>query len=309
MTTEAAKPKRAPTAYFLFANTVREGLSEENKKKNDGKVKVGEVAKAVGELWAKLSAEKKAEFEEQAKSGKEKHAADMQAYKEANDPVKALKEKYADLIPKRAPSAYWIFSKDESTVAKAEKAVKDAGEEVHFKKVTVKVAELWKALSDKEKAPWEEQSKAAAVEHEKKKKIWEASPEFQELQRVEKEHKEAQKEAAKDDTTESDETPKKGAKRKAAESEGDAGSSPPTKKAKAEKKAKAPKPARATKPQPPVIDADVLKKAESLNLVCSLQNLMIRPEVKDIPQAKMLTALVESEGLVNKAKNALLGGA
>merc|ERR1711972_1089622 len=107
-----AKPKRAASAYFLFGNSIRPELIEESKKNNGGKAKAAEVAKTIGERWAKLPAEEKTKFEEQAKEAKEKHAADMHAYKEANDPLAALKEKYANLIPKKPAGAYWIFAQD-----------------------------------------------------------------------------------------------------------------------------------------------------------------------------------------------------
>jgi len=84
------------------------------------------------------------------------------------------------------------------------------------------------------------------------------------------------------------------------------------KKTKVQKPAKADKPAKVAKgakPQAPIIEPDVLKKAQSLNLEADLKNLMVRPEIaaKDFPQAKMLDELQKADGLVNKAKYALLG--
>lgn len=242
----------------------------------------------------------------------------MQAYKEANDPLAAMKEKYAHLIPKKAHSAYWIWASEESQRSQAEKALKDAGEDAAPKKITVKLGELWKAMSETDKAPWSEKAKQAATEYEEKKKVWEATPEFVELSKVEKEQKDKEKEekaaakeaekeekakekaAAKEATKEvspKKETPKK---RKATDGEG------PSPEA---KKAKVPKARKAAKPEAPVIDADVLKKAEGLGLQVALQNLMARADVmaKEIPHAKMLAALQQSEGLVNKAKYTLLG--
>merc|ERR1711904_766684 len=158
-----------------------------------GKVKVAEVAKAVADRWAKLGEKEKAKFEEQAKEGKDKQAAEMQAYKEANDPLSVMKEKYADRIPKKPTSAFWLFAQDPSERTKAEKALKDAGEEANHKKITTKIGEMWKALSESEKAPWNEKLKKASAEYEEKKKVWEATPEGAEFQRVEKEQKDAVK--------------------------------------------------------------------------------------------------------------------
>jgi len=314
--TAATKPKRAPSAYFLFANSVRPGLMEENKKANSGKTKVAEVAKAISELWAKLEDKEKAKFEEQAKQGKEQQAVEMQAYKEASDPLSVLKEKYADLIPKKPSSAYWLYAQDDASRSKAEKALKDAGEEAAHKRITAKLGEMWKALPEKEKKPWEEKVKKAIAEYEEKKKIWEATPEFAEFDKVEKEQKEKAKEEKKEQKEKEKEekaktSPKKEGKRAAAaaaaaEDKNSENSPPPAKKPKVEKPAKV---AKNAKPQAPVIEPDVLKKAQSLNLESSLKNLIVRPEIaaKEFTQARLLDELVKNEGLVNKAKHALLG--
>jgi len=305
-------------------------LIEENRKANSGKCKVAEVAKAISERWAKMGADEKAKYEEQAKEGKEGKAAEMKAYKDAKDPLGALKEKYADLIPKKPMGAYWIFAQDEAEKSKAEKALKDAGEEPSTKKTATKLGELWKGISEKEKAPWNEKAKKAVSEYEKKRKIWEARPEYVEFQKVENEQKEAAKEekakekaadkeakiaakeAEKEEKTrekaaakdaKKDGSPKKESpkKRKATDE-----SSPKAKKAKVEKPTKA---GKLAKPQAPVIDADVLKKAEKLGLEEALKNLLSRPDVmaKDFSHAKLLDALQKSEGLVNKAKHSLFG--
>jgi len=343
--TEVAKPKRAASAYFLFGNSVRDGLMEENKKANGGKAKVAEVAKRIGELWKELGEKEKAKFEEQAKEGKEKQAAAMKAYKETADPLSVLKEKYADLIPKKPVTAFWIFSQDPSERSKAEKALKDANEEAGHKRVTAKIGEIWKALKDSEKEVWNEKLKKATTEYEEKKKIWEARPEFAEYDRLEKEQKEQkakekaeEKEAAKEEkkaakeaekeekkaAKEADKEGKKAAKeadkeaKKAAKAspkkagKREAGNedaltpSPPAKKAKVEKPAKAGKKAKAPEL---VIEADILKKAQGLGLESNLRNLMGRPEVaaKEFSHAKLLQALENNEGLVNKAKHVLLG--
>merc|ERR1719453_2027560 len=228
----------------------------------------------------------------------------MKAYKDASDPLSALKEKYADLIPKKPTTAFWMFSLDPSQKTKAEKLLKDGGEEIVHKKITAKVGEMWKALSESEKAPWNEKLKKATAEYEEKRKIWEATPEFVEFSKVEKEQKEAAKEqkdkekaeqkeqkakekaeakeAAKEEKKAAKTSPKKDGKREAGDE--DSGSSPPSKKAKVEKPAKA---GKKSKPAPLEIEPDVLKKAQDVNLEPALRNLMGRPEimVKDFSQA------------------------
>eukprot|EP00746_Dinoflagellata_sp_MGD_P125505 gnl/MRDRNA2_/MRDRNA2_60267_c0_seq1.p1 gnl/MRDRNA2_/MRDRNA2_60267_c0~~gnl/MRDRNA2_/MRDRNA2_60267_c0_seq1.p1 ORF type:complete len:340 (+),score=150.03 gnl/MRDRNA2_/MRDRNA2_60267_c0_seq1:90-1109(+) len=327
----AAKPKKAASAYFLYASSIRAGLIEESRKANCGKAKLPDVAKKISELWSQLADSEKAQWDEKAKEGKEKQAAEMKAYKDASDPLSALKEKYAELIPKKPPSsAFWIYNLDPSERSKAEKVLKDAGEEASYKIINKKIAEIWKALSESEKEPWNEKLKKLTTEYEEKRKIWEATPEFVEFSKLEKEQKDAakeqkakekaeEKEAAKEEkkaAKEAEKEEKKAAKetKKAAKEspkkreagKEDSSSSPPAKKAKVEKPTKAGKKA---KPQDLEIEADVLKKAQGLGLESSLRNLMNRPDVMDkgFEQAHLLQVLEKNEGLVNKAKYVLLG--
>jgi len=67
-------------------------------------------------------------------------------------------------------------------------------------------------------------------------------------------------------------------------------------------------PAKKTGSEASTIPADVLKRAEELGMIGSLQNLACRREIigMGLASEKILDALVDAEGLVNKAKNALL---
>lgn len=71
--------------------------------------------------------------------------------------------------------------------------------------------------------------------------------------------------------------------------------------------AKKAKKAAASQEAMPDLDADVLKEAQSLGFESALKNLASRKEVADRSAQELLSALKKSEGLVNPAKNALLG--
>merc|ERR1712139_727729 len=113
-------------------------------------------------------------------------------------------------------------------MGKAEKALKDAGEKASYKKVTAKLGELWKAMSEKEKAPWQEKAKKAVTEYEEKKKVWEATPEFAEFSKVEKEQKDkaneekAQEKAAAKEAAKEEKEKEKEAKKAAKEADTEA---------------------------------------------------------------------------------------
>lgn len=57
----------------------------------------------------------------------------------------------------------------------------------------------------------------------------------------------------------------------------------------------------------PAIDAAVLAQAQKLNMETALRNLSKRAEMKTFSSEKLLKALQDSNGLVNKAKVALMG--
>merc|ERR1712151_1113023 len=86
-----------------------------------------------------------------------------------------------------------------------------------------------------------------------------------------------------------------------------AGETSPTKKSKGTGKSKA----KDKKPESSSvfveIDDEIMVKASKLNLELQLKNLASRTEMKGISPDKLLTALHDSNGLVNKAKAVLLG--
>merc|ERR1712154_331896 len=68
-------PKRAPSAFFLFANDQRPKLM---KKHNNS---VSEVGKALGAAWKNASADLKAKYDAKANKGKASYTSKMNAYK------------------------------------------------------------------------------------------------------------------------------------------------------------------------------------------------------------------------------------
>merc|ERR1712232_546500 len=82
----------------------------------------------------------------------------------------------------------------------------------------------------------------------------------------------------------------------------------PAGKAKASPKAKGKAKAKTDAPKDD-LDPEVLKSAKDLGFETALRNLASREELKGKSAAEMLRALQNSNGLVNKAKAALLAGA
>ncbi|KAL2054701.1 hypothetical protein ABVK25_005005 [Lepraria finkii] len=67
-------PERAPSAYVIFSNKIREELKPQN-------LSFTAIAKRVGERWQELSAGEKEPYESEASTAKEKYHTEMAEYK------------------------------------------------------------------------------------------------------------------------------------------------------------------------------------------------------------------------------------
>eukprot|EP00413_Alexandrium_margalefii_P043314 CAMPEP_0204602312 /NCGR_PEP_ID=MMETSP0661-20131031/56572_1 /ASSEMBLY_ACC=CAM_ASM_000606 /TAXON_ID=109239 /ORGANISM="Alexandrium margalefi, Strain AMGDE01CS-322" /LENGTH=383 /DNA_ID=CAMNT_0051613263 /DNA_START=57 /DNA_END=1204 /DNA_ORIENTATION=- len=311
----AQKPKRALSAYWLFTTKVREEVTKELKEKNGGKASLGDIAKATKARWEALSSEGKQEFEDKAAEDKKRHAAELKAYLEASDPAGTLRHKYADMIPKKPMSSYFLFSQDPAQREKATAALKEAGSEAGVKQLASKLSEMWKAVSAEEKASFEERHKQEHAEFLKKQAEWQATPQFKEIEEAARKQAEQQKE----DGGEAATTPTKGAKRSRSAAKTPAAKEAKEKKEVCKGEAKQAAPAAAKRAKrtgggkeeeaAAAIDADVLAEASKAGLEGMLRNLASRPEVVAAGKTsrEIFKALQASGGLVNPAKRALVG--
>mmetsp|Transcript_124617 Transcript_124617/g.357933 ORF Transcript_124617/g.357933 Transcript_124617/m.357933 type:complete len:335 (-) Transcript_124617:87-1091(-) len=320
---DVQKPKRAQSAYFLFANEMREQVTKEIKEKGEGKFKLGDVAKEVGVRWAALSAEAKKPYEEKAEADKQRYAEELRVYLEASDPAGTLRKKYAHLMPKRALTAAARYQQDAAVRAKAEEQLKEAGQEAGAKQVDAKVKEMWKAAGEEERKPFEEQATKEKAEFFQKQKEWQATAEFKEIEAAEKLQEERAKAAEAEEKAkaekESAKTPAKRAKKGEKAAETPTPKSTPAKRKPAEEAKKEAAPSSAAKrtrtaakdgAEPGMfLDADIVAEAAKLELEGALRNLAGRPEVAGSGKkpSDLLAALKASGGLVNPAKRALLG--
>lgn len=292
------KPKRAQSAYMLFTGDIRSEVTKEYQAKH-GKANLGEIAKLMSARWAALGEAEKKVYDEKAAEAKAEHEEKMKEYKEATDPAGCLKKKFEHLIPKRSPGAYFLFTMDETQRQKAAEAVKASNggnSDASHKEVTGKLGEIWKAMSAKDREPFEAQHKKAQAEFEQKWKVWEQTPEFAELAKVQAEQKAAEKEAAKQDMFEDAAGKSKESKKRGASTD-----SPPT--------AKRGRAAKTTGAAEPVLDEAVIKEAAGLGLEGALKNLAARPKIMESGSSpkELLNALKTTEGLVNKAQHIILG--
>lgn len=147
-------PKRAMSAFFLFAQDERPKVKAANPSAS-----IGDIGKELGARWANCPAGAKAGYEKKAAALKVKQQAEMAKYK-------AAKAKAAG--PKRALSAFFIFAADERpkvVAANPSASIGEIGKELgaRWAKASGGVKAAYQAKSDKDKARYAvEKAKFAA---------------------------------------------------------------------------------------------------------------------------------------------------
>ena len=153
-------PKKALSAFILFSNAKRAEVTAELKAANPDMKGVAEVGKKLGEMWKALSDAEKEPFNKMAADDKERYAKAMEGYTppEGSDEPEPKKGKKAKAkkdpnAPKKALSAFILFSNAKRAEVTAE--LKAANPDMKgVAEVGKKLGEMWKALSDAEKEPF-----------------------------------------------------------------------------------------------------------------------------------------------------------
>lgn len=299
MSAAAAQPKKPQASYFLFINEKRESIQKEL-----GCTDLPKVAKRAGELWKSLSEEDKKPYETKHKALKEQFEKDMEEFtknggvvekkakKGTADKVKKIKDEHA---PKKPQSGYFIFVNE-----KREDIFKE-NEDKNFGKMAKRAGELWKAMSEAEKEPYEKKAQEAKADYASAMEEYKKSESFATVQAARAEAKAAAKASPAKGKRGKNASADSPAKSPAASKRGrPADSATPNKTSPAAKKGRKAKGA----PEEDIdMDADVLKAAGEM--AGALKNLAKRPEAKGKSADALLKILKANDGLVNKAKAAL----
>ena len=143
-------PKRPPTAFAIYAETLREVMSQAYPSFSRG-----QISKLLGMEWAMLGAEQQMEFQKQAR-------LQLQDYKRK-------KKLYLDQQPpKRAPSAFFLFSAARRGPLRAEKP------DLAMKDIAKMLGAEWRGMSDSEKLPFEKKAKKFKRVYLARKAAWDA---------------------------------------------------------------------------------------------------------------------------------------
>lgn len=73
---EPGEPKRATTAFMFFSNLTRSGVVKENPE-----LRIGGIAKILGERWQKMDEEERAPYQQRADDDKGRYATQLAAFR------------------------------------------------------------------------------------------------------------------------------------------------------------------------------------------------------------------------------------
>ncbi|KAE9555650.1 hypothetical protein FO519_001121 [Halicephalobus sp. NKZ332] len=149
-TREGKCPVRGKTSPYGFFVKM---CYEEHKKKYPGEnVQVTEISKKCAEKWKTMNEDEKRRFYELAHKDAERYQAEIQAYGGEDLMRKKKRAKKDPNAPKRALSAFFFFSNEKRP------EVQTGHPEWKVGQVAQELGRMWKALTDEEKAVYEQKA-------------------------------------------------------------------------------------------------------------------------------------------------------
>jgi len=158
---DPARPKRPLIAYMCFVKMKRAEITAQHPEMG-----FGEVGKFLGQMWKAMTPGQRKPYTDMAEQDKLRHAAEMEAYEASGGAAKAARaaagggsggggrgrgRKSKDPArPKKALSAYTCFVKHERA------QLTEASPDLPFSEVGRLLGQRWKALSDSERAVYEQ---------------------------------------------------------------------------------------------------------------------------------------------------------
>jgi hypothetical protein len=140
---ESNKPKRPRTAFIMYMSDHREQII-----KSHPGIKFTEITKIGGEQWKAVKPAVKAKYEQASAKDKERYNKEMESYvPDPNEKKKKRTKKDPD-APKRAKIAYTFYAQSQFPKVKKEHP------DYKPTQVITQIGVQWKALSDREKKPF-----------------------------------------------------------------------------------------------------------------------------------------------------------
>lgn len=139
------KPKKALSGYLCYCNALRSTVST---------LKFADQTKTLSSQWNALTESQKAPYMEMASKDKERYTNAMKSYVAPVVEVQAVVKGEVLAKEKKKPSGYILFGAD------ARSALKKENPSLKAPEVMKEVGSRWKALSDKERAVYNDRAKA-----------------------------------------------------------------------------------------------------------------------------------------------------
>jgi len=173
---ELQKPKRPQSAFILFCNDERQRLM-----KDQPTLKFGDVGKQLGVLWRGINDKMKKKYQDKAAKDKKRYEEEVKEYiSKGGDSEDLKRKKKSDgkekkgsskkdgggkkdrdhNEPKRPPSAYLFFSKDEREKLKVEQPTLSFGD------IGRLVGERWKEVTSATKLKYQKLADEAKKKYE-----------------------------------------------------------------------------------------------------------------------------------------------
>eukprot|EP00164_Ancoracysta_twista_P009567 GFYU01014196.1.p1 GENE.GFYU01014196.1~~GFYU01014196.1.p1 ORF type:complete len:279 (+),score=111.51 GFYU01014196.1:128-964(+) len=145
---DPAAPKKALTAFILFATDHRPRLKEQYPG-----IKFGDVAKKLSEMWEKVTDEERKKYEEMARKDKERYEIEKEEYnkQKALEPSGRRRRKDPD-APKHSLNPFMFFAQEQREKIKAELP--------EGLRVNTILGERWRGMDDAEKKKYVDLSNA-----------------------------------------------------------------------------------------------------------------------------------------------------
>eukprot|EP01061_Rhynchopus_euleeides_P046339 TRINITY_DN874_c0_g1_i1.p1 TRINITY_DN874_c0_g1~~TRINITY_DN874_c0_g1_i1.p1 ORF type:complete len:228 (+),score=150.90 TRINITY_DN874_c0_g1_i1:39-686(+) len=171
-------PKKALSAYFLFANSVRQEIRDENPD-----FKMTEVTKEAGRRWGEMDDDDKQEFKDKAAELKEEYEEKMKEYlanKEDDDEdeeeekpkrKRGGKAKKDPNAPKKPLTAYFLFANS------VRQEIRDENPDFKMTEVTKETGRRWGELDEDDKQEFKDKHLELKAEYEEKMKEYLANKE------------------------------------------------------------------------------------------------------------------------------------
>jgi len=156
------QPKRPASAYIIFSKEARSAVVSANPT-----LKPTQVMTALGAAWRQLPASKRKPYEEKSVEAKAQYEKQVKSFIAANPKSDLAKKALKAMQPKRPPSAYLLF------MSEARKSL-GANHGMKPQEVVQTLAKNWKALSDAQKKPYQDQYAKLKADYEKRKAAEEA---------------------------------------------------------------------------------------------------------------------------------------